>query len=197
MGAQQAATVAHRPPHTEENVGHLLSNLATRLRLGTPRINTFSGDAMSGKTDISFKQWDHELQCIKDHYLELVVQESTVRSLKGVVADMAGDIGPSTSMTHILQKLAVIFGTVVAFNILMQNFYKVTKGWLDDLGDQPLGCHWCCCWCLLGWNLWTWHGCFLHMDPVSPQNTFGCFNHIGIGGLSFLEHLSWNGPLLG
>ena len=29
------------------------------------------------------------------------------------------------------------------------------------------------------------------------KNTFGCFNHIRIGGLSFLKDLSWNGPLLG
>ena len=30
MGTQQAATMVHRPPHTEENVGHLLSTLAAR-----------------------------------------------------------------------------------------------------------------------------------------------------------------------
>ena len=31
------------PSHPEENVGHLLSTLAARFRLGIPRINTFSG----------------------------------------------------------------------------------------------------------------------------------------------------------
>ena len=41
---------------------------------------------------------------------------------------MAWYMGPTTSMTHNLQKLAVIFGTLVSFNILMQNFYKVTQG---------------------------------------------------------------------
>ena len=35
---------------------------------------------------------------------------------------------PTTSMVHILQKLTVIFGTVASFDILMQNFYKVTQG---------------------------------------------------------------------
>ena len=45
MGTQQANTTTHKPPHTEENVGHLLSTLATGLRLGTPRINTYSGNA--------------------------------------------------------------------------------------------------------------------------------------------------------
>ena len=37
-------------------------------------------------------------------------------------------MGPTTSMAHILQKLAIIFGTVVSFDILMQNFCKVTQG---------------------------------------------------------------------
>ena len=60
---------------------------------------------MLGKTEVSFKQWYHEVQCVKDHYLESVVWESIVRSLKGLVADLAQYMGPTTSMAHILQKL--------------------------------------------------------------------------------------------
>ena len=41
---------------------------------------------------------------------------------------MAQYMGPTASMAHILQKLAIIFGTVVSFNVLRQNFYKVTQG---------------------------------------------------------------------
>ena len=41
---------------------------------------------------------------------------------------MAKYMGPTTSVAHILQKLTVIFGTVASFDILMQNFYKVTQG---------------------------------------------------------------------
>ena len=41
---------------------------------------------------------------------------------------MACYMGPTTSMAHILQKLTIIFGTVASFNILKQNFYKVTQG---------------------------------------------------------------------
>ena len=77
------------PPHTEEDVGHLLSTLAVGLRLGTPRINTFSGDATLGKIKILFGQWYHEVQCVKDHYPESVVWESIIRSLKGTAVDMA------------------------------------------------------------------------------------------------------------
>ena len=40
---------------------------------------------------------------------------------------MARYMGPTASMAHILQKLAVIFGTLASFDVLMQNFYKVTQ----------------------------------------------------------------------
>ena len=96
--------------------------------MGTLRINTFSSKAMPGKIEVSFKQWNHEVQCVKDHYPELVVQESIVRSLKGAVADMARYMGPTASVSNILQKLTVIFTTVASFNVLMQNFYQVTQG---------------------------------------------------------------------
>ena len=41
---------------------------------------------------------------------------------------MAGYMGPSASVSEILQKLTVIFGTVTSFIVLMQNVYKVTQG---------------------------------------------------------------------
>ena len=76
---------------------------------------------------MSFEQWYHDVQCVKDHYPESVVRESIVQSLKGVVVDMARYMGPATSVAHILQKLTISFSTVALFNILMQNFYKVTQ----------------------------------------------------------------------
>ena len=96
--------------------------------MGTPQINTFSGDTMPGKTEVSFKQWYHKVQCVKDHNPESVVWESIVWSLKGPVADMAWYMGPTASVREILQKLMVIFGTAASFDVLMQNFYKVTQG---------------------------------------------------------------------
>ena len=41
---------------------------------------------------------------------------------------MAWYMGPTASMAHILQKLNITFSTMVSFNILMQNLYKVTQG---------------------------------------------------------------------
>ena len=89
------------------------------LQLGTPCINTFSGEAMSGKTEASLEQWYHEVQYIKDHYLESVVRESIIHSLKGATADMARYMGPTASVAHILHKLTVIFGTVVLFDMII------------------------------------------------------------------------------
>ena len=152
-----------RPAQVDLDMGHLLNTLALGLHLGTPRVNTFSGDVMPGKTEVSFKQWYHEVRCVKDHYPELMVWESIVQSLKGAVADMAQYMGPTTSVREILQKLMVIFGMVASFDVLMQNLYKVTQGnnkkvpsfatrlegtlnqiWLkcpDRIADHKVACH--------------------------------------------------------
>ena len=102
--------------------------LVAGLRMETPRINTFSGEATPGKTEVSFEEWYHWIPCIKDHYPEAVVWEHIIKSLKGAVADMARYMEPTTSTGHILCKLLVIFGMVASFDILMQNFYKVSQG---------------------------------------------------------------------
>ena len=51
-----------------------------------------------------------------------------MRSLKGAAADMAHYMGPTASVSDILEKLSVIFGTVASFDVLMQNFYKISQG---------------------------------------------------------------------
>ena len=51
-----------------------------------------------------------------------------MRSLKGAVADMAWYMDPTASVSDILDKLTVTFRTVALFDVLMQNFYKITQG---------------------------------------------------------------------
>ena len=80
-----------------------------------------------GKTEVSYEQWSHEVQCIKDHYPESVVCESIMWSLKGAVADMARYISPTAGVSDILEKLSVILDTVASFDVLMQNFYKISQ----------------------------------------------------------------------
>ena len=102
--------------------------LATRLQLGTLCINTFSDEATLGKMEVSFEQWYHKVQCIKDNCLESVVWECMVRLLKRSTVDMAWYMSPTTSVAHILQNQTVIFGSVVSIDVLLQNVYKVTQG---------------------------------------------------------------------
>ena len=41
---------------------------------------------------------------------------------------MACYMGPTASVSKNLEKLSVIFGTVASFDVLMQNFYKISQG---------------------------------------------------------------------
>ena len=91
-----------RPAPANLDMGHLINTLALGLHLVAPRIKTFSGEATPGKTEVSFEQWYHEVQCVKDHYLESVVQESIVQSLKGAAADMAWYMDPTASVREVL-----------------------------------------------------------------------------------------------
>ena len=116
------------PAPAGPDMGQPISTLTLGLRIGTPKISTFSGDVAPGKTKVSYKQWSHEVQCIKDHYPEPVVRESIMWSLKGAAADMAHYMGPTAGVSDILEKLSVIFGTVASFDVLMQNFYKISQG---------------------------------------------------------------------
>ena len=60
-------------PQANADVGCLLNMFVAGLRMGTSRINTFSGDVTLGKTKMSFEQKYHEVQCIKVHYPEALV----------------------------------------------------------------------------------------------------------------------------
>ena len=121
---QQSPCPALAGPH----MGQLITALTSGLQIGTPKISTFSGEVAPGKTEASYEQWSHEVQCIKDHYPELVVRESIIQSLGGAVADMACYMVPTAGVSEILEKLSVIFGTFVSFDVLMQNFYKIVQG---------------------------------------------------------------------
>ena len=110
------------------DMGWLITALTLGLCIGIPKISTFSGNAAPGKTKVSYEQWSHKVQCIKDHYPESVVRESIMRSLKGAVADMAHYMGPTASVSEILEKLSVIFSTVASFDMLIQDFYKILQG---------------------------------------------------------------------
>ena len=41
---------------------------------------------------------------------------------------MAHYMGPTAGVSKILEKLSVIFATVASFDVLTQNFYKISQG---------------------------------------------------------------------
>ena len=93
MGTQRTATLTCWPPQPEEDVGHLISTLAARLWLGTPRINTFSG-AMPcwERQKCPLNSGTTRYNVSRTTTWNSVVWESIVRSLKGA----AGRYGPGT-----------------------------------------------------------------------------------------------------
>ena len=90
------------PPQPTVGISHLLSMLIAGLRMGAPHIKTFTGDSIPRNTKVSFKQCYYEVQCIKDHYPEVVAQESIIWLLKGAATDMVQYMGLTASIDHIL-----------------------------------------------------------------------------------------------
>ena len=69
----KAAQWPASPSQANVDVSCLLSMLTAGQRMGSPRINTFNGDVTPGKNIVSFEQWYHKVQCVKDHYPETVL----------------------------------------------------------------------------------------------------------------------------
>ena len=58
--------------HPTVDISHLVSMLTAGLRMGAPHTNTFGGDAIPGKMEVSFEQWYYKVQSVKNHYKEVV-----------------------------------------------------------------------------------------------------------------------------
>ena len=116
------------PAPSGSDMGQLITTLTSSLCLGTPKINTSSGNVTPVKTEVSFEQWNHEVHRIKDHYPESVVWESIMRSLKGAAADMAQYMDPTTGVSNILEKTFGHFwnrSVIWCFNAkLLQNYTR-------------------------------------------------------------------------
>ena len=55
-GTHRSTSSTPATTQSNEDVGHLINMLAMGLQLSTPHINTFSSEAMSSKTEVSFEQ---------------------------------------------------------------------------------------------------------------------------------------------
>ena len=115
-----------RPAPADPDVGCLINTLGLGLHLGTPRINTFSGEAMPSKTEVSFEQWYHEVQCVRP--LSRVSGQGGHSSVSQRGSGRYGLVhGPYCQCQGNSSKIMVNFGMVASFDVLMQNFYKVTQ----------------------------------------------------------------------
>ena len=128
VGTQRTTSSPPAPTQPDEDVGCLINTLATGLQLGTPHINTFQQQSHTRQNGSVFWTMVPQGTVCKRPLPRVIGQRGvSILSLKGAVADMARYTGPTTSIAHILQKLTVIFGIVALFDVLMQNFYKVTQ----------------------------------------------------------------------
>ena len=67
VGTQRTTSSPPVPIQPNKDMGHLINTLTMGLQLGTPHINTLSGNTSPGKLEASFEQWNHEVHCVKDH----------------------------------------------------------------------------------------------------------------------------------
>ena len=87
----------------------------------TKRFSTFSGDPLPGKGQVC-DQWAFEVKSTQDHYPKPILREGSVRSLKGVIADLVTYLGPTANFNQILAILVYDCGIVAYFDVLMQSF---------------------------------------------------------------------------
>ena len=106
------------------------SSVAPQLARKTPKFSVFNGD-LTQKTEVSFKQWVFEVKGVMQSPREAILREGIVHSLWGAVADLFQSLGLHGAVSHIINKLELMCGTIASFNILMQNFYKLQQGRME------------------------------------------------------------------
>ena len=97
------------------------------MRGDLPRLPTFSGD---GKGEISYNLWRYELKCISDDskLSTSAVWQAIRRSLKGIAAEAAMNLGESATVDTLISKFDVLFGNIQSLEQLLQKFYMTNQG---------------------------------------------------------------------
>ena len=96
-----------------------------------PKLPSFSGD--STKDSVSFDQWVYQVKAHAQNYNESKMREALVIALKGTAADMVRLMGEESSVDNVLQRLAVIYGTVGSYESMMQEFYDMSQRQGEDV----------------------------------------------------------------
>ena len=96
------------------------------LRTNIPKLSAFIGDMAKG--EVSFEQWNYELQTLRKSYSNSAVREGIHHSLRGATADAVCNMGPNVPLYMIIKKFTVIYGNVKSFDLLMRDFYRADQG---------------------------------------------------------------------
>ena len=66
-------------------------------------------------------------------HTEAILREGIVDSLWGATADLIQYLGPHAPVSHVLDKVELMFDTIASFDVLMQNFYKLKQGRMERM----------------------------------------------------------------
>ena len=112
------------PAHEVSSILHtLLKNGA--LRTNVPKLSAFSGERTKG--EVSFKQWNYELQTLRKTCSDSALREGLQHSLKGAAADTVRNMGPDVPLDTIIKKFTIVYGNVKSFGLLMRDFYSADQ----------------------------------------------------------------------
>ena len=112
---------------SEPQQKHSCLSVASQIVGKMPKISTFSGDPTQ-KREVSFEQWVFEVKSVIQSHTEATLWEGMEGSLCRAAANLVWYLGLQALVLEIINKLELVYGTMAFFDILMQNFYKLSKG---------------------------------------------------------------------
>ena len=108
-------------------LGDVSAAAANKPNIQIPKISFFSGDEPQGKSEVTFREWRFEVQCLfsdPEDTLESTVITAIRRSLRGTAKDLLIPLGERASISAILQKLETFFGDISTNEMIMQEFFN-------------------------------------------------------------------------
>ena len=110
-------------PQYENSYLSVTSQIVSKM----PKFSTFSRDPTQ-KGEVLFEQWVFEMKSMMQSHKEATLQEGMIQLLCRAVANLVQYLGPQALVSEIIIMLELIYGTMVSFDILMLNFYKLQQG---------------------------------------------------------------------
>ena len=95
------------------------------LRSQIPKISQFSGDNLKG--DVSFEQWEYEVEILKATHTESAIREAITKSLKGSASEALRALGPLATLTEILVSFKGKYAIAASYDTLMSDLYTFTQ----------------------------------------------------------------------